>query len=102
MFTGTTPTYTLTFEDIDLTLADSVAVTIADGTRNVLLELSGDDLAVTATTITFSLTQAQTLSLPKGNLLLQVNWIYNGGEARACSEIATIDFSLNLKNEVME
>lgn len=102
MFTGTTPTYTLTFEDIDLTLADSIAVTIADGTRDVLLELSGDDLAVTATTIEFSLTQEQTLSLPKGNLLLQVNWTYNGGAERACSEIATIDFTLNLKQEVME
>lgn len=105
MFTGTTPTYVLTFgDDVDFTQADNIAVTICDPRRNVIVELETEDLIITETTIQFSLTQEQTLALPNGNCLLQVNAIYDDGTsvARACSEIGVLEFKKNLKNEVME
>ena len=100
LYTGTTPTFTLTFSDIDLTLADEVLVTFADTGKNVILEIGGDDLAVTATTIEFTLTQEQTLVLPK-TVLLQANWTYADG-SRACSVETSVNFAKNLHDEVME
>lgn len=100
LYTGTTPTFTLTFEDIDLTLAENVLVTFTDTAKNVLFEVGGADLNVTATTIEFTLTQAQTLALPK-SVLLQANWTYADGVQRACSVEVQINFARNLHDEVM-
>ena len=111
-YTGTTPTYTLTFDGTDLTdeSITEVVVTITDAARNVLMEIGGESLTieqmldsqqqVTGSTVSFYLSQSQTLAFPAGNLYLQVNWTYTGGD-RACSEIASISFRTNLKNEVM-
>lgn len=111
-YTGTTPTYTLTFSDgVDLTQAASVAVTISQSATAPILELTDEDLVITAvtdgqgnvtgSTVAFSLTQEQTIALPSGNLFVQVNWVYSDG-SRACSNIQSISIRLNLKNEVME
>lgn len=100
LYTGTTPTFTLTFTGIDLTIASDIIVTFTDPLKNVLLEIGGTDLTVTATTIAFTLTQEQTLSLPK-TVLLQANWIYNNGDERACTNTVQIIFSDNLHQEVM-
>ena len=109
-YTATTPTYTLTFEGVDLTTAVEVAVTITDAHRNVLMELTDTDLTieqtldaqqqVTGCTVSFTLTQAQTIAFPQGNLYLQVNW-KPSASTRACSDIVSIAFRTNLKNEVM-
>ena len=109
-YTATTPTYTLTFEGVDLSTAVEVAVTITNGSRNVLMELTDSDLVieqtlndqqeVTGSTVSFSLTQAQTIAFPQGDLYLQVNWKPTNS-TRACSDIASIAFKTNLKNEVM-
>lgn len=106
MFKGTTPTCTLTFDDesVDFTEASNIIVTIADRSKNVLLELDSDSLEITSQTIDFDLTQAQTLSFPKGENLVQVNWTYDsdGETKRACSNIVTVTFKTNLHDEVME
>lgn len=105
MFTGTTPTYVLTFgDDVDFTQADNIAVTICDPRRNVIVELETEDLIITETTIQFTLTQEQTLALPNGTCLMQVNFTYDDGThmARACSNIVQLDLKSNLKLEVME
>ena len=109
-YTATTPTYALTFEGVDLTTAVEAAVTITDVYSKVLLELTDTDLTieqvlddqqqVTGCTVSFSLTQAQTIAFPQGNLYLQVNWKPSAA-TRACSDIASIAFKTNLKNEVM-
>lgn len=105
IYKGTTPTYTLTFEDetLDFAQATDIIVTISTKTESILLELTGDDLEISNNTISFSLTQAQTLSMPRGNLLLQVNWTYtaDGDTKRACSNITTVSFRENLHDEVM-
>lgn len=109
-YTGTTPTYILTFDGVDLTQAVEVVVTIADTNRTTLLELSDTDLTitqilddhndVTGSTVEFTLTQAQTVKLTQGYLQMQVNW-KPSASTRACSEIVGISFRTNLKNEVM-
>lgn len=99
IYTGTTPTYVLTFQGVDFTQADEIVVTISDMNEVTILELTPE---ATETTLTFSLTQEQTLAMPIGSCLIQVNWLYDGGNKRAASNKAKIDFKKNLKNEVME
>ena len=99
IYTGTTPTYVLTFQGVDFTTADEIVVTISDMNEVTILELTPE---ATETTLTFSLTQEQTLAMPIGSCLIQVNWLYDGGNKRAASNKAKIDFKKNLKNEVME
>lgn len=102
IYTGLTPTYTFTFEeDIDITEADDVVVTITDEREFVLVEIPREDLDVQAKSITFSLTQEQTLKFP-AVVLVQANWIYQGGVERNSSYKHRIDFETNLKKEVME
>ena len=98
IYTGTTPTYVLTFQGVDFTQADEIVVTISDMNEVTILELTPE---ATETTLTFSLTQEQTLAMPIGSCLIQVNWLYDGGNKRAASNKAKIDFKKNLKNEVM-
>lgn len=99
IYTGTTPTYVLTFQGVDFTQADEIVVTISDMNEVKILELTPE---ATETTLTFSLTQEQTLAMPIGSCLIQVNWLYDGGNKRAASNKAKIDFKKNLKHEVME
>ena len=99
IYTGTTPTYVLTFQGVDFTTADEIVVTISDMNEVTILERTPE---ATETTLTFSLTQEQTLAMPIGSCLIQVNWLYDGGNKRAASNKAKIDFKKNLKNEVME
>ncbi|MBR2679311.1 MAG: hypothetical protein IKE23_00855 [Exiguobacterium sp.] len=102
IYTGLTPTYTLTFPaGTDLTQAEDIVVTITDEREYVLVEIPLSDLAITENTITFSLTQAQTLKFPS-TVLVQANWIYHGGAERNASYKHAIDFETNLKKEVME
>lgn len=95
---GVTPTFTLTFEDVDLTLASHVYVTFRGGT---VIEKSDADLEITSTSISVYLTQAETLSLAKGAVSIQANWTYADG-SRAASEIVNYRFGDNLLNRVVE
>lgn len=99
MFTGTTPTYVLTFQGVDFTQADEIVVTISDMNETTILELTPE---ATETTLTFSLTQEQTLAMPIGSCLIQVNWLYDNRDKRGASDKGKIDFRKNLKHEVME
>jgi len=98
IYTGTTPTYVLTFQGVDFTQADEIVVTISDMNEVTILELTPE---ATETTLTFSLTQEQTLAMPIGSCLIQVNWLYNNRDKRGASNKAKIEFKKNLKNEVM-
>ena len=101
IYTGLTPTYTLTFpNDVDLTQAENMVVTITDEREYVLVEIPMDELVIQPTSITFSLTQAQTLKFPSV-VLAQANWTYHGGLQRNASYKHAIDFETNLKKEVM-
>lgn len=104
MYRGTTPTYTLTLpEGTDLTGADQVIVTISDLDMNPLLEISNEDLTIDENEIELRLTQEETLALPAGQVLIQVNWTFVSGSNtdRACSEIVSVPSLRNLHNEVI-
>ena len=99
MVRATTPTFELTFEDIDLTEAAEVLVTIKQG--DVELTKSGDDLTVTATTISVFLSQGETLLFTSGRKAeIQANFVYLDN-TRACSNIASVAVDRNLLAEVV-
>ena len=101
---GTTPTYILTFPDtIDLTTMDDIKVTIADSSYNTLLTFEKADLTIDTTSISVFLSQEQTLALPLGTLLIQVNMTFTEGGfvKRIASEIVRVQSAKNLFEEVM-
>lgn len=103
MYKGTTPTLSLTFsEDIDLTQATQVVVTFSDSRQNVLMEKANTDLEVSAHQIDITLSQEETLAMPR-DVLIQVNFLYVDGTTlrRAASTIAGLRFTNNLHAEVM-
>lgn len=104
MYRGTTPTYTLTLpEGTDLSGADQIIVTIADADQHKILEKSGEDLTIADNTIEVRLTQEETLRLPAGQVLIQVNWTFVSGTNtdRACTNIVAVPSLRNLHNEVI-
>lgn len=103
MYRGTTPTYTLTLpETVDLTMASEVHVSFSDNNKEILRK-TGNDLEITAHSVSVYLTQEETLSFPNGNVQIQLNWIYTdrGKRKRACSEKAVIKANKNLIDEVL-
>lgn len=101
---GTTPTFTLSFEEgsVDLTEAANVYVTFRYGIqRNRVLTKTGEDLDVTENTIDVYLNQEETLAFEVGNVEIQVNWTYTGG-GRASSEVVSYAITKQLLNEVLE
>lgn len=106
MYTGTTPTYTLTLnnDNINLEEATNVYVTFARENREVIVQKQTSDLEIDGNTINVFLTQEDTLRFPNEKVLLQVNWTYEEGSIvkRACSKITSINVSRNLLEEVVE
>lgn len=102
---GTTPTYRLILQDttIDLAEANDVYVTFADGKYNKIIEKTGSDLYIDGNTVEIFLTQEETLKLPSGEILVQINWTYQEGTTikRAASQIVRTTSARNLKNEVI-
>ena len=104
LYRGTTPTYTITFpEDIDMTLASNVVVSLGNSSKNVLIEKTGIDLTITEHTISFDLSQEESLSFRQNFFLGQVNWLYHDSsrDRRACSNIFKVPIEDNMKDEVM-
>lgn len=101
MFTGTTPTFILTFgEGVDFSDAKSVVVTFATDYCKELAEKTDEDLEINENIIRFSLTQEESLAMSPGRMLLQVNVLYNNG-SRVASEIVSIEWDKNLKGDLM-
>lgn len=106
MIRATTPTFVLTIsgETVDLTEASAVYVTIAQGTNTITM--TGDDLEVTATTVSCFLTQSQALSLADNQpAKIQVNWTYtdtDGIPKRAATKVIIIQIGEQLLKRVIE
>lgn len=95
---GSTPTNTFTVE-IDLTGA-TLFVSYEQNGR-VVLEKTGDDLTVTAKSITLELTQEDTLSFVPGEVLIQIRYVFPNGAADASNIIRT-SFERIIKDGVIE
>lgn len=97
---GTTPTLTFEIEseDLDLTNAEHIYVTIKYGNR--LLTKADSDLIIAAKSIQLTLTQQETLAF--GNTVgVQVNWTYSNG-ARWCTDIVEYRVEDQLLNRIVD
>ena len=104
MVRGTTPTFILTLDDVDLT-GTNVYVTFkqdkGDCPKGLLLTKTGDDLTIEENVVSVYLSQEETLRFARGKLYIQVNWTFDNGK-RACSEIALVKVDNNLLNGVLQ
>lgn len=104
MVRGTTPTYILKLpKEIDLSIADDVYVTFSNQQFQILLTKSGSDLEIEENKVSVFLTQEETLSMPRGEVYVQVNWLYLDGATRkrACTKIKEVPVKRNLIDEVL-
>lgn len=84
---GTTPTHTFQ-TDIDLTAAAVIYLTYKVGGK-VAFEKTGEDLTVTAESISTTLTQEETLSLKGQNAEIQIRARFEDGSAVASNIMRT-------------
>lgn len=98
---ATTPTITITFTDdeLDLTAASGVYVTLKQ--NNVCLTKTGTDIAVSAKQIELVLNQEDTVGFTEGVASIQANWAFPNGK-RACSNVQSIQLSKQLLKAVIE
>ena len=101
MIRGTTPTFTFTLknQDVDLSAAQNVYVTLAQG--STLIEKTGTDLEIDTRTVSVFLTQKESLQLLEcSNCEVQINWTYLDldGETirRAATKVKSIPISKQL------
>lgn len=99
---GTTPTFTLSFDEegLDLTTARNVYATF-EQYGSVRITKTGEDLVIGEKTVEVYMTQAETLRFMVGPVDVQVNWTAAGGK-RAASDIKTIELTKQLLDEVIE
>ena len=98
---ATTPTFTCTFEDqtLDLTTANNVYVTFAQGARTITKK--GSDLVISPKQIEVYLAQNETLPFQVGAVKVQANWTGANGR-RAASVVETVEMSEQLLKKVVE
>ena len=96
---GTTPTFTLALQNVDLTTAYHVYVTFSQDIRTITK--TGDALEVRATEIDVYLNQRETLAFIPGYVEIQVNWTTAGGD-RMASDVATYEFTKQLLSRVVD
>lgn len=107
MIRGTTPTITFTIQnqDVDLTAAENVYVTFAQGMT--VIQKSNDNLEIEARTVSVWLTQEESLKLADGsNCEVQINWTFLAADGetvrRAATEVKTINIGKQLLKRVIE
>ena len=83
---GSTPTNEFAV-NIDLTGA-TVFVTYRQNGKNIV-EKTGDDVTITPTKLTVSLSQEDTLAFTEGKVEMQIRYVFPGGGADASSIMQT-------------
>lgn len=102
---GATPTYTIDFsheDNLDFGDCEKIDVTISKGNYKLILHKEDLD-EITTKTLTFWLSQEQTIGMPNTDLDVIVNFTINmGGRInRGHSNLMHIKFLSNPQNEVM-
>lgn len=95
IYRGATPTLIFTFEDFDPTTAEKIILSFSNG-----LDITEEDMDITADSISVWLTQEQTLGMRPDTILAQFNFLFADGQ-RVPSEKKHIIWDENLYNEVM-
>ena len=102
MTRGCTPTIICRLpEEVDLSLADNVYVTLGQGARKVTK--SGSDIEVSGSNVSIWLSQKDSLHFNNINntVKIQVNWTYSAGN-RGATTIKELVLNPNLLPEVLE
>ena len=105
LYNYSTPTLTLNFKAVDISAGYDHYVTFSRPlSEKKILELHGESLVVTEHAIECFLSQEETALMPKGKVLIQVNYLYNDGHniRRIPSVKKEIMWDTNLKDEVIE
>ena len=100
----TTPTIRLAMST-DITFADEVFVTFGNHGKKFMTK-TGDEITVSAEYVDVFLTQEESASFPKGDVQVEVNFIFFDSVAnvlkRGYTNKATIFVDKNLLDEVIE
>lgn len=97
----TTPTLVITIDKPELIDASGIYVTFAQGAQLLTINSDIEKTATeTGVQLELGLSQLQTAGFTPGRAQLQVNWLESNGN-RGATEIATINITDNLLNEVI-
>lgn len=99
MIQFTTPAVTLTLKGVTFDGTEKVWVSIRQKESEIDITDATVDTSGEHPVITFTLTQEQTAGLALGSALIQVNWMTSGDE-RGATDIATVNVTRNLLDEV--
>lgn len=83
---GSTPTNTFT---VDIDLTGATLFVSYEQMGKVIVEKTGEDLTVTSTSISLSLSQEETLRFKPGEVLIQIRYVFPSGAADASNIIRT-------------
>lgn len=107
MIRGTTPTFTFRLKnnDVDLTEARNMYVSIAQGAKTI--EKTADSLEIDVHTVSVWLTQEESLKLTEGsNAEVQINWTYLDTDGttvrRAATKVRSFPIDKQLLRRVIE
>lgn len=98
MIRGTTPTFILTVEGVDLLEAKNVYATFVQ--KNNKLTKTGQDIEVSSNQVEVYFNQEESLRFSTGAIMIQLNWTYENG-SRACTDIVSTDVGKNLEEGVL-
>ena len=98
---GTTPTMRFTFRDVDPTRIVTTALTIKQNKELVIeRDLTTATVSESDSSISYKLSQEETLSFSVGKVAVMHNWVLDDG-TRGASKEAVITIEDNHKDEVM-
>lgn len=91
---GTTPTIQFTFKEVDVSDVTTAYLNIGTIEKDLSTATVGDD------TISWTLSQSETLGLSGLRTTVQLNWKTSDG-TRGASEAVQVEIAENAKNEVI-
>lgn len=101
MYKVTTPTLVFTFPSgFKPNQFNKVILTFSANKATPLLEKNKSDLTIDTSSVTYTLTQAETLLFPAGRIYCQINFV-NADGSRIATEIQAINVINNLHNQVI-
>lgn len=95
---GTTPTITFTFDTVEVSNITTAVLTVKKN-NSVLVELNKSTATVDEGTLSWKLSQENTLAV-EGKAEIMLNWVTADG-VRGASKTLAVDFKPNHKNQVI-
>lgn len=103
MIRGTTPALTLTIPSssaLDLTQAEALYVTLRK--RDHTVTITGEALTVEPHSVTFRLSQEESLGLSLGEAEVQLNWLYRDAVSGTLCRGATVAQRIHIGEQLLE